>query len=183
MPKTWYRLIDFELFLFQLLFVNFFKRPIVAVLPNKCSDLERDFASIKKMHCVIVGSKCKFNFLFQNHTSSLEDHGRQLSKTIQDVASKLSGAKASGMLKSMMTSTASFSGSNMVNSLANNLSPRRSSIQDGTIEPDGPISGEGAETGVEAALLEASYDDETLESDMNAASISPSQPNRSSRSW
>ena len=44
---------------------------------------------------------------FQSHTNSLEDHGRQLAKNISDVASKLGGAKASGMLKNMMSSATS----------------------------------------------------------------------------
>lgn len=110
----------------------------------------------------------------------MEDHGRQLSKTISDVASKLSGAKAGGMFKSMMSSTsASFSGSNIASAFANNLSPRRSSIQDGTVI-DG---GAPADAAIEAALLEASYeDDENLVSDMKAASLKDNNVEESSRS-
>jgi len=115
----------------------------------------------------------------QNHTSSLEDHGRQLSKTIQDVASKLSGAKkAGGMFNKMMSSTsASLSGSNIASAIANNLSPRRASIQDGMAE-------DAADSAVEAALLEASYDETQLEADLKSASLDTRQsdPSQSSRS-
>ena len=101
----------------------------------------------------------------QNHTTSLEDHGRQLSKTIQDVASKLSGAKgASGMFKTMISSTtASFSGSNIAN-LTQNLSPRRSSVQDGT-----PINTETLDTeAVEAALMDAALEDDPLDKNQSS---------------
>lgn len=83
----------------------------------------------------------------------MEDHGRQLSKTIQDVASKIGGAKATGMFKTMMSSTsATFSGSNIVQ----NLSPRRSSnIQEGT-----PINSDLDTEAVEAALMDAALDGE-----------------------
>merc|ERR1719433_2195085 len=113
----------------------------------------------------------------QNHTTSLEDHGRQLSKTIQDVASKLSGAKkAGGMFKGIMSSTsASFSGTNIASAIANNVAPRRASIQDGTTE-------DAADSAIEAALLEASYDETHLESDMRSASLNKSDPSQSSRS-
>lgn len=98
----------------------------------------------------------------QNHTSSLEDHGRQLSRTIQDVASKISGAgKATGMFKWGGTSSA---GSNIASAIANNLSPRRVSIQDGTIEET------AADEAVEAATLE-----DELASDLNAASLDSSR--------
>ena len=119
-------------------------------------------------------------FTFQNHTSSLEDHGRQLSKTIQDVASKLSGAKkAGGMFNKMMSSTsASLSGANIASAIANNLSPRRASIQDGMAE-------DAADSAVEAALLEASYDETQLEADLKSASLDTRQSDasQSSRSW
>ena len=107
----------------------------------------------------------------------LEDHGRQLSKTIQDVASKLSGAKkAGGMFKGIMSSTsASFSGTNIASAITNNIAPRRASIQDGTTE-------DAADSAIEAALLEASYDETHLESDMRSASLNKSDPSQSSRS-
>lgn len=73
----------------------------------------------------------------QNHTSSLEDHGRQLTKTIQDVASKISTAKATGMLRSMMpTSPGSAAFSSSATSV---LSPGKTSIQDGSFEEDDEV--------------------------------------------
>ena len=108
---------------------------------------------------------CNF---FQSHTSSLEDHGRQLAKNISDVASKLGGAKATGMLKNMMSSatSATFSGvgSNMSSSSSSSqqhlASPRRKSsglVQDGT-----PISSLDT-SAVEALLVDAALDDDDSE--------------------
>lgn len=77
------------------------------------------------------------------------------------------------MFKSMMSSTsASFSGSNIASAFSNNLSPRRSSIQEGTVIDGCAAAGGPAESAIEAALLEASYeDDENLVSDLKAASL------------
>ena len=108
--------------------------------------------------------------IFQSHTNSLEDHGRQLAKNISDVASKLGGAKATGMLKNMMSSatSATFSGGGSNISSSSSLSqqhltsPRRKSsglVQDGT-----PISSEILDTSaVEAALMDAALDDDDSE--------------------
>jgi len=117
----------------------------------------------------------------QNHTTSLEDHGKMLSKTIQDVASKLGGAKAGGMFRSMMSSTsASFS-----SAIANNLSPTKSSVQDGAfIDDDNPVGNEGAkehvdDVGVEAALLEAAYDEEDIAAKFQATALTLNSTNKS----
>jgi hypothetical protein len=70
------------------------------------------------------------------------------------VASKISGAKASGMFRSMMPSSSSFSGSNIASAFTHNLSPTKTSIQDGSIiEAD-----DQDEEALEAALLEAAYE-------------------------
>lgn len=65
------------------------------------------------------------------------------------------------MFKSMLSSTASFSGSNIASSITQNLSPRKASIQDGTLieEHSDEIDNEA----VEAALLEAAYEDDRNE--------------------
>ena len=117
----------------------------------------------------------------QNHTTSLEDHGKMLTKTIQDVASKLGGAKAGGMFRSMMSSTsASFS-----SAIANNLSPTKPSVQDGAfIDDDNSVGSEGAkehvdDIGVEAALLEAAYDEEDIAAKFQATSLTLNSTNKS----
>ena len=104
-----------------------------------------------------------------------------LSKTIQDVASKLGGAKAGGMFRSMMSSTsASFS-----SAIANNLSPTKSSVQDGAfIDDDNPVGNEGAkehvdDVGVEAALLEAAYDEEDIAAKFQATALTLNSTNKS----
>ena len=80
------------------------------------------------------------------------------------------------MFNKMMSSTsASLTGSNIASAIANNLSPRRASIQDGMTE-------DAADHAVEAALLEASYDETHLESDLRSASLDKSDPSQSSRS-
>lgn len=95
----------------------------------------------------------------------MEDHGRQLAKNISDVASKLGGAKATGMLKNMMSSatSATFSGvgSNMSSSSSPSqqhlASPRRKStglVQDGT-----PISSLDT-SAVEALLCDAAIEND-----------------------
>ncbi len=87
-----------------------------------------------------------------------------MSKTIQDVASKISSAKASGMFKNMMPTGAS----NFASSISQKLSPVKTSIQEGSfideeVDVDYPEEAEEGEPdeAVEAALLEAANDDTT----------------------
>lgn len=104
----------------------------------------------------------------QNHTTSLEDHGKMLSKTIQDVASKLGGAKAGGMFRSMMSSTSTKS---LSSALSNSLPSGKSSVQEGAFIDDDPKADDVDDVGVEAALLEAAYDEEDIEAKFQATSL------------
>ena len=97
-----------------------------------------------------------------------------MSSKIQEIGSKIGVSRgASGMFKSFVASTsASFSSSNIAQ-LTQNISPRKSSVQDGM-----PICGENDTNvddvdtdAIEAALMDASLD-EDLNQDRNSAGSS-----------
>ena len=94
-----------------------------------------------------------------------------MSSKIQEIGSKIGVSRgASGMFKSFVASTsASFSSSNIAQ-LTQNISPRKSSVQEGM-----PICGENDTNvddvdtdAIEAALMDASLD-EDLNQDRNSA--------------